>query len=97
MLSSDLAELVDGSTVEKNLTNKGVKKKDEDESEIQEEMQMSSDGEGVKNQVFKTASDLGASGKEVQLGQNEEPEEGVTEALLVLEKVRQRRKLLWRM
>ena len=47
---------------------------------------MSGNGEGVKRKVVKTASDIGASRKEVELGEKEEPEDGVTEALLVLEK-----------
>ena len=49
MLSSALAELVVVSKeVEKYWAKKGVEKKDEDETEIQEEMQMSGDGEGSK-------------------------------------------------
>ena len=84
MLSSALAELVFGSKIEKISTNKGVEKKDEDETEVQEEVQMSGNGEWVENKVVKTASDIGALGKEVELGEKEDPEEGVTEALLVL-------------
>ena len=48
---------------------------------------MSGNGEGVEK-VIETASDLGASGKEVEQGEKEEPEKDVTEALLVLEKSR---------
>ena len=51
MLSSVLAELAVGSKVEKLSTNKGVEKSDKDETEIQEEMQMSGNGEGVKKKV----------------------------------------------
>ena len=40
------------------------------------------------------SSDLGALGKEVKLGEKEDHEKNVTEALLVLEKNRLRRKLL---
>ena len=61
--------------------------KDEDEAKIQEEMQMSGSSEEVEKKVVEMASDIGASGKEVELGEKEEPEEGVTEALLVLEKI----------
>ena len=99
MLSSALAKLVVGSKVEKISTNKGVEKKDEDEdeTELQEEMQMSGNGEGVKKKVVKTASDEGASGKEVELGEKEEPGEGVTEALLVLENIQIEEKTFWEM
>ena len=38
--------------------------------------------------MVETASDIGASGKDVERGEKEEPEEGVTEALIVLEKSR---------
>ena len=51
-------------------------------------MQMSGNGEGIKNKVFETALDLGYSGKEVELVEKEEPEKDATEALLVLEKSR---------
>ena len=37
--------------------------------------------------MIETASDLVASGKEVELGEKEEPEKDVTGALLVLEKI----------
>ena len=47
---------------------------------------MSGNGEGVDKKVVKIASDIGASGKEVEPDKKEEPEEGVTEALLVLNK-----------
>ena len=46
MPSSALAKLLVGSKVEKISNNKGVEKKNEDETEIQEEMQMSGNGEG---------------------------------------------------
>ena len=87
MLSSALAEPVVVEKVKKNSDKKGVEKKDEDETEIQEEMQMSGNGEGVEEKVIETASDLGASGKEVELGENEGPEKDVTEALPVLEQI----------
>ena len=37
-------------------------------------MQLSGNGEGVEKKVIETASDLGASCKEVVLGEKEEPE-----------------------
>ena len=48
---------------------------------------MSDNCEGVKKKLIETASDLGASGKEVELGDKKEPEKDLTEALLVLEKI----------
>ena len=59
------------------------KKVEEDVTEIWEEMQMSGNTEGAKN-VVETASDLGASSKEVELGEKDEHEQDVTKALLVL-------------
>ena len=47
---------------------------------------MSGSSEGIEK--IEMALDIGASGKEVKLGEKEEPEEGVTEALLVFEKFR---------
>ena len=57
-------------------------------------MQISGSSEGIKKKGVKTASDIGASGKDIELGEKEEPEKGVTEALLVREKIRCRRKFL---
>ena len=67
---------------------KGVEKKDKDETKIQEKIQMSGNGEGVKKKVIEIASDLGASGKEVELGEEEETKKDVSEALLVIKKSR---------
>ena len=47
---------------------------------------MSGSGEWVKKKMVEIASDIGTSGKEVELGENEEPEEGLTEAMLFLKK-----------
>ena len=88
ILSYALAELVVGSKVEKKSSKREVEKKHKDETEIQEEMQMSGNGEGVQMKVIETDSDLGASDKKVELGEKEDHEEGETEALLVLEKIR---------
>ena len=48
---------------------------------------MSGNGEKVEQKVIETASDLGASWKEIELGEKEEPEKDVTDALLVLEQI----------
>ena len=48
---------------------------------------MSGNGERVKKKVIETASDVSASGKEVEPGEKEENEKDVTEALLVFEKI----------
>ena len=48
---------------------------------------MSGNGEKVEQKVIETASDLGASCKEIELGEKEEPEKDVTDALLVLEQI----------
>ena len=45
---------------------------------------MSGNTEGAKN-VVETASDLGASSKEVELGEKDEHEQDVTKALVALE------------
>ena len=66
---------------------KGLKERDKDESKTQEEMQMSGNGEEDKKKVTETAPDLGDSDKEVELGEKEEHEQDVTEALLVLETI----------
>ena len=50
-------------------------------------MEISGVSEGVEKKVIETASDKGASGKEVELGEKEEHTQDVTE----------RRKLLWKM
>ena len=93
MLSSAQAELVVGSNVKKISTHKEVEKKEEDETEIQEKTQESGSGKGVEKKLFNIASDMGASGKEVELGEKEEPEEVVTEALLVHEKSQMKEKM----
>ena len=64
-----------------------MEKNNEDEIEIQKEMQMSGNGEGIEKKVVETASDIGASDYEVKLVEKEEPWKGVTEALFVLEKI----------
>ena len=38
---------------------------------------MSENGEGIENKVLETASDLGASGEEIELGEKKEPEKDV--------------------
>ena len=66
---------------------KGVKKKNEDITETQQEMQITGGGKGIKKKVVETVSDTGVSGKVVDLGEKEEPEKNITETLLVFEKI----------
>ena len=53
---------------------------------------MSACGEGVEKKVIETASDLGASSKEVEPGEKEEHEKDFIEALLVLRKIQMEEK-----
>ena len=70
MLSRTLAELVAvRNDINKISAKKNIEKKDEDGTQMQEEMKISDNGEGVKKKMIKAASDLGASGKEVELGE----------------------------
>ena len=50
-------------------------------------MQISGNGERVKKKTIEIASDIGASGKEVELGEKAEHEQDVSDALLVLEQI----------
>ena len=76
----------------KNSAKKGVDKKDEqDVTKIQEERQMSGKGEGVQKKVVETASDLGALGKEIEMGEMEDHEKDVIKVCLSLNKSRSKR------
>ena len=59
-------------------------------------MQISHNCERVEKKVSEIASDIGASGKEVQLGEMAEHEQDVTETLLVLEQIKKEKKFFQR-
>ena len=53
----------------------------------EKDKQISGNGEGVEKKVVEINSNIGASGKEVKLGEKAEHEQDITEAVLVLEQI----------
>ena len=73
MLLSAWAELVVVSKEIKEISaKKGVEKKDEDETETNEEMHMSGNGEGVQKRKWLKLLQIGALGNEVEPGEKED-------------------------